>query len=94
MNPYQTLIRPLITEKSTRLQEEGWYAFEVPLQATRTQIKEAVEKAFGVKVERVNTLIVKGKTKRYGPRVVRTRTWKKALVRLKPGQRIPLFEGV
>lgn len=94
MNPYQILIRPVVTEKSTRLQEEGRYVFEVPLHVTRTQVKEAVEKAFGVKVDRVNTLIVKGKTKRYGPRVVRTRTWKKAIVRLKPGYSITLFEGV
>ena len=94
MNPYQVLLRPIITEKSTQLQEERWYVFEVPLHATRTQVKEAVEKAFGVKVERVNTLIVKGKTKRYGPRVVRTRTWKKAVVRLKPGYTLTFFEGV
>lgn len=94
LNPYQILIRPVITEKSTRLQEEGRYVFEVPLSATKTQIKEAVEKAFGVKVVEVNTVIVKGKRKRWGPRLVQRPTRKKAVVTLQPGQKIPVFEGV
>jgi len=84
----------LITEKSTVLQAEGKYAFEVAGQATKTQIKQAVQKAFKVEVTAVNVMTVPGKRRRLGRRELPARSWKKAIVTLKPGDTIELFEGV
>ena len=94
MNLYEVLHRPLITEKNTVLQSQGKYAFEVSKEASKQQIKEAVEKAFNVKVTAVNTISVPGKARRIGKRLVQTSPWKKALVTLKPGDKIQIFEGV
>jgi large subunit ribosomal protein L23 len=94
MHTFEILRRPLITEKSTDLQEDGRYSFEVATDATKHQIKWAVEEAFSVKVIKVNTMNVKGKRKRFGPRVTLQKSWKKALVTLAPGQTITIFEGV
>ena len=88
------LIRPVVTEKSTLLQEERTYVFEVLPDATKQEIRRAVEMAFDVKVERVNTLRVLGKRKRYGARLSRQKSWKKAIVTLAPGESITIFEGV
>ena len=93
--PYEIIIRPVITEKSNRLMEDhGKYTFEVALDASKSEIKRAVEELFGVKVRKVNTMIVKPKKKRvlgrfrqYGT----TRKWKKAIVTLEPGQSIDLL---
>lgn len=94
MHTFDILRRPVITEKSTDMQEEGRYAFEVATEATKHQIKWAVEEAFSVKVIKVNTMNVKGKRKRFGPRATLQKSWKKALVTLAPGQTITIFEGV
>ncbi len=94
MHLYEVLRRPIITEKNTALQAQGKYAFEVAGEANKPQIKQAVEKAFKVKVTAVNVMIVHGKTRRVGRRQVLTRSWKKALVTLKPGDKIELFEGI
>ncbi|MFH1003071.1 MAG: 50S ribosomal protein L23 [Chloroflexota bacterium] len=94
MNLYEVLRRPLITEKNTGLQSQGKYAFEVAGRATKPQVKQAVAKAFKVTVTSVNIMTVPGKTRRVGRRVVQTPSWKKALVTLKPGDKIELFEGV
>mgnify|MGYP001086064706 CR=1 FL=1 len=94
MHFYETLRRPLITEKATSLQEGNKYAFEVSGGATKPQVKEAVERAFKVKVVKVNVMTVVGKTRRMGKREVRSPSWKKAIVSLEPGQKITFFEGV
>ena len=94
MHPYQVLRRPLVTEKNTILQAQGKYAFEVAKVANKHQIKEAVEKAFNVKVTAVNVMTMPGKGIRLGRREVITPSWKKAVVTLKPGDKIELFEGV
>ena len=94
MHLYEVLRRPLITEKNTALQAENKYAFEVAGEANKHQIKQAVEKAFKVKVTAVNVMTVPGKTRRVGRRQVLTQSWKKAVVTLKPGDKIGLFEGV
>ncbi len=94
LHKYAILRRPVVTEKSTLLQEERRYVFEVATSATKLEIKEAVESAFGVSVEKVNTMNVKGKKKRFGPRFSQMRSWKKAVVTVAPGQSITLFEGV
>lgn len=94
MHLYEVLRRPLITEKNTMLQAQGKYAFEIAREANKPQIKQAVEKAFKVKVLAVNVMTVPGKTRRVGRRQVLTQSWKKAIVTLKPGDKIEFFEGV
>jgi len=94
MHLYEVLRRPLITEKNTALQAQGKYAFEVAGEANKHQIKQAVEKAFKVKVTAVNVMTVPGKGRRMRGRQVLTPSWKKAIVTLKPGDKIGFFEGV
>ena len=94
MSTFDILRRPVVTEKSTMLQEMGRYVFEVAPGATKHGIRHAVEEAFDVKVVRVNTMNVQGKTRRFGPRVAVQRSWKKAIVTLAPGETIAIFEGV
>ena len=94
MHLSDVLQRPLITEKNAILQAQNKYAFEVAKEATKPQIKQAVEKAFRVKVSGVNIVIVSGKTRRVGRRVYSTPSWKKAFVTLRAGDKIEFFEGV
>ena len=94
MNVYEVLRRPLITEKTTVLQERNKYAFEIADKATKHEVKVAVEKAFKVNVTQVNIINFHGKQKRLGRRIMRTPSWKKAVVTLTPGQKIEFFEGV
>ena len=94
MHLYEVLRRPLITEKNTDLQVQGKFVFEVAERATKPQIKQAVEGAFKVKVTAVNVMAVRGKKRRMRGRLVMTRSWKKAIVTLKSGDKIELFEGV
>ncbi len=94
MHLYEVLRRPLITEKYTALQAQGKYAFEVTGGANKPQIKQAVEKAFNVKVTAVNVMTVAGKRRRLGTRQLPARPWKKAVVTLKEGDKISLFEAV
>ena len=95
MNSAEIIIKPLITEKRTMLQEsQRRYVFEVHRQATKIEIKKAVEEAFDVNVIKVNTMNSKGKSKRYGPRPTALKTRKKAIVQLAPGETITIFEGV
>ncbi|MCH8863804.1 MAG: 50S ribosomal protein L23 [Chloroflexi bacterium] len=94
MQLYNVLVRPLITEKNTILQALNKYAFEIAKEANKPQVKQAVEKTFKVKVTTVNVSTVPGKTKRVGRRMVQTRSWKKAIVTLKAGDKIEIFEGV
>ncbi|MCS6837320.1 MAG: 50S ribosomal protein L23 [Bdellovibrionaceae bacterium] len=87
--------RVLMTEKTVRQSEMGCYTFEVARNATKEQIRRAVENLFGVEVKSVNTLIARGKTRwsRKG-HLIKPSKWKKAVVTLKEGQKIALFEGV
>ena len=97
LNAFSTIVRPVVSEKSTTLGDQGKYIFEVAPTANKIQIKAAVEAAFAnkkVSVEAVNILHVPGKTRRRGKSVGMTRSWKKAIVTLKAGQRLDLFEGV
>jgi len=94
MHLYEVLRRPVITEKSTTLQEQSKYAFEVDEKANKPLIKQAVEKAFKVNVKSVNIIGVPGKMRRVGRRQVMTRSWKKAIVTLRVGDKIEFFEGV
>ncbi|BCV24279.1 MAG: large subunit ribosomal protein [Bacillota bacterium] len=93
MEARDVLKRPVITERATSQLEEGKYTFEVDPAATKIDIKNAVEEIFKVDVIKVATLRVPGKLKRVGRHVGRTSDWKKAIVTVKKGQRIPFFEG-
>lgn len=94
MHLYEVLRRPLITEKSTNLQTQNKYAFEIAEKANKPMVKQAVEKAFRVRVTGVNVVTVPGKTRRVGRQQVLTRSWKKAIVTLQAGDKIEFFEGV
>ncbi len=94
MQLFEVLRRPLITEKTTVLQSHNKYAFEVARGANKNEIKEAVEKAFNVTVTAVNVLTVHAKRRRAGKKFIVTSPWRKALVTLKPGDKIAFFEGV
>ena len=93
MDARAVIIRPVITEKSYALIAEGKYTYRVHDRANKTQIAKAVERIFGVRVADVRTAKVRAKPKRRGLHRGRTRAWKKAIVRLAPGERIELFEG-
>jgi large subunit ribosomal protein L23 len=94
MKTFEVLRKPVVTEKSTLLQEAGKYVFEVAPGATKHEIKRAVEEVFDVTVLKVNTMNLRGKSKRFGPRVVLQPSRKKAIVKLAPGDTITIFEGV
>ncbi|MDB5380235.1 MAG: ribosomal protein [Rubritepida sp.] len=91
---YQCILSPLVTEKATLMSEVGQYAFRVAIDASKPEIKQAVEGLFGVNVLAVNTLLVKGKTKRFKGRPGKRSDWKKAMVRLVEGQSIDLTTGL
>lgn len=93
MDPRQVVIEPVVSEKSYALMAEGKYTFRVDDRARKTQIKHAVEEVFEVRVAEVRTQTVRSKPKRRGVHSGRTRSWKKAVVQLAPGDRIELFEG-
>ncbi|MCR5606013.1 MAG: 50S ribosomal protein L23 [Treponema sp.] len=94
MNYADILIEPVLSEKATNLRDEGKYTFKVSPAANKTQIKEAVAKLFNVKVVSCTTVNVFGKIKRVRTRPGRTASWKKAIVRLAPGETIKVFEGL
>jgi len=96
MHLYEVLRRPLITEKSTVLQAQNKYVFEIADGANKPMIKQAVEKAFKVTVTGVNVITMRGEIKRVGRsrRQVQTTPWKKAIVTLQAGDKIEFFEGV
>ncbi len=92
-DPHDIVLRPVITEKSVNLaQNENKYTFYVDKNANKIEIKRAIEELFNVKVLAVNTMIVKGKKKRVGRSVGLTPERKKAIVTLRPGDKIPMFE--
>lgn len=91
---YDSILNPVITEKSTLLSEDGKVVFRVPLTATKTEIAEAVETLFKVKVTAVNTLRLKGKTKRFRGRVGQRSDMKKAIVTLAEGDAIDVTTGL
>ncbi|UCF38101.1 MAG: 50S ribosomal protein L23 [Acidobacteriota bacterium] len=97
MSVYDVIRFPHITEKSTLQSETGeqqCVAFKVRVDASKHQVKEAVEKVFDVKVDQVRTARFQGKMKRQGRNQGRRPAWKKAYITLKPGHKIEFFEGV
>ena len=93
MDARDILIRPLITEKSTQLMEDGKYVFVVAKKANKIEIAKAVAEVFNVKVANVNTVNVSGKMKRMGRFVGKRSDYKKAIVKLAPGETIEFFQA-
>jgi large subunit ribosomal protein L23 len=93
MDARQIILEPVVSEKSYALMSDGKYTFRVDDRAHKTQIARAVEEVFEVRVTAVRTAKVRAKPKRRGVHNGRTRSWKKAVVQLAPGDRIELFEG-
>lgn len=94
MNEYDIVLRPIITEKSTLLKDNGnQYVFEVQRDANKIEIKKAVEKLFKVKVVSVQVAMMDGKKKRLGRFFGKRPDWKKAIVKLSPKDKIGIFEG-
>lgn len=94
MEHTQVIIRPVVSEKSYVLASNDRYTFRVHEKANKTQIRQAIEALFEVNVVEVRTMSVKSKPKRRGYTSGRTRSWKKAVVQIKPGQQIPVFQGL
>jgi large subunit ribosomal protein L23 len=86
------ILKPIVTEKATRLREGNKYAFQVHARANKIQIRQAVEAVFGVRVQSVRTVTVPAKPKRQGLYEGRRAGWKKAYVTLQPGQSIAMLE--
>jgi large subunit ribosomal protein L23 len=92
-NIYDVLKSPILTEKSTTQKETGnKVTFEVDRRANKIEIKQAVEKIFKVKVIDVHTMLVRGKVKRYKNLLGKRSDWKKAVVTLKPGEKVPFLK--
>jgi large subunit ribosomal protein L23 len=94
MDATQVLIRPVVSEKTYALATADRYTFRVHPDANKTRIKQAVEELFDVKVVEVRTASVKSKPKRRGHTAGRTREWKKAIVQVREGDTIPIFQGL
>jgi large subunit ribosomal protein L23 len=94
MDASQIIIRPVVSEKSYVLSSAGRYTFRVHPSAHKTQIRQAIQDLFGVHVTEVRTVSVKSKPKRRAGISGRTRTWKKAIVQLREGEEIPIFQGL
>ena len=91
---HEVIVRPLITEKtSAAYQDRGEYTFQVHPNASKPQIRQAIEELFGVKVTNVWTASQRGKEKRMGQSIGRRPNWKKAIVKLREGDTIEIFEG-
>ena len=94
MDAGQVIIRPVVSEKSYVLATAGKYTFRVHPDAHKTQIKQAIEQLFDVGVVDVRTASVPSKPKRRGFTAGRTRAWKKAVVQVREGDSIPIFQGL
>jgi len=94
MEHTQVIIRPVVSEKSYVLSAADRYTFRVHPDAHKTEIRQAVESLFDVHVVDVRTLSVKSKPKRRGQTSGRTRQWKKAIVQVRAGESIPVFQGL
>jgi len=94
MRAHEVIVQPMVTEKSTLLQESGKYVFRVTQRANKGEVKQSIEAVFGVKVTDVNICKIRGKRKRFGPRLKKMPDIKKAVVTLRQGDRIQIVEGV
>lgn len=93
MNSNDIIIRPIISEKTTELMEQQKYVFQVARDSNKLTVKKALKELFNVTPEKVNILNVRGKNRRLRFRVGKKAAWKKAIVTLRAGDKIEIFEG-
>jgi large subunit ribosomal protein L23 len=93
MNPNDVILKPVISEKTTELMGINKYVFRVSMKANKFMVTRAVKELFGVQPEKVNVMTVRGKDRRLRYRTGKRSAWKKAIVTLKPGEKIELFEA-
>jgi large subunit ribosomal protein L23 len=94
LHPNEVLLAPVVSEKSyAQIESNNTYSFRIHPDAHKTQVRQAVEELFNVKVLRVNIAMVQSKPKRRGMHSGRKPGWKKAIVQLKPGDSIEIFQG-
>ena len=93
LHPNEVLLAPVVSEKSYSLITDRKYTFKVHKNAHKTQVRQAVEELFGVKVEKVNIIKVQAKPKRRGMTKGLRPGWRKAIVQLREGETIEIFEG-
>jgi large subunit ribosomal protein L23 len=94
MNQYDVILRPIVTEKSSLMKEDGnRYVFEVAREANKIEIARAVEQLFKVKVVSVHVMNMEGKKRRLGKRTGKRPDWRKAIVKVNPKDKISFFEG-
>ncbi len=93
-NAYKILIKPLVTEKATALAVMNKYCFEVAKDANKIEVSKAIENLYGVKPLNINFINSKGKNVTYGRTSGKKRNWKKAMITLKSGEKIEIYEGV
>ena len=93
MNPNDVILKPVISEKTTELMGINKYVFRVSMNANKLLVARAVKDLFGVQPEKVNVMTVRGKDRRLRYRTGKRSAWKKAIVTLKPGEKIELFEA-
>jgi large subunit ribosomal protein L23 len=93
MNVNDIILKPVISEKTTELMGINKYVFRVSMKANKLMVYSAVKELFGVQPEKVNVLVVRGKNRRLRYRTGKRSAWKKAIVTLKPGEKIELFEA-
>jgi len=91
---YKNLERPIITEKVTLLGAQNQYVFEIAPKSNKVEIKKAIQSLYGVIAEKVNIINIRGKITRYGRSYGKRKNWKKAVVTLKQGDKIEVYEGV
>jgi len=91
---YKHLVRPLVTEKTAFLGTHNQYVFEVSTRANKIDIQKSIEALYGVKPISINMLNVRGKITRYGRSLGKRKNWKKAIITLKQGDKIEVYEGV
>ena len=93
MNANDIILRPVISEKTTELMGINKYVFRVSMKANKLMVDRAVRELFGVKPEKINVINMRGKNRRLRYRAGKKSAWKKAIVTLKPGEKIELFEA-
>ena len=91
---YDLIKKPIITEKGTLLSNNSQIVFSIPMNASKTIVKQAVEKLFGVNVKKINIIITKGKTKRFKGKMGKRKNEKKAIISLEKGQKIDITTGI
>jgi large subunit ribosomal protein L23 len=93
-NAYKHLVRPIITEKASFLGMNNSYLFEVYPKSNKIEISKSIQKLYGVKPVKINIMKVRGKKVRYGRKFGNQKSWKKAIITLKQGDKIEIYEGV